>query len=67
MHNILATAEVSSTTFDGVLETGTKLVSWGGELISTIVSNPILVTFVAASFVGVGLGIVRKLTRTAKG
>ena len=63
----LASETTASNAFDVVMETATKLVSWGGELFQTIIQNPVLVVFVAASFIGVGLGIVRQLKRTARG
>lgn len=53
--------------FNSVMDAATELVSWGGELFSTIIENPVLVVFVAASFVSVGLGIVRQLKGTARG
>lgn len=55
------------TTFEGVLDSATELVTWSGELFNAILANPILVVFVAAGFVGIGLGIVKKLKSTAKG
>ena len=54
-------------TFDGVMDAATELVSWAGELFNTILANPVLVVFVAAGFVGVGLGIVNQLKATARG
>ena len=55
------------TGFEAVMDAATDLVAWGGELFNTIIQNPVLVVFVAASFVSVGLGIVRKLKGTARG
>lgn len=55
------------TGFEAVMDAAADLVSWGGELLQTIVNNPVLVVFVAASFVGVGLGIVKRLKSTARG
>ena len=63
--NVVATG--STTTFDTVMDAATDLVSWGGELFNTIIANPVLVVFVASSFVGVGLGIVSRLKATARG
>lgn len=65
--NVLATDTGSSAGFDTVMDAATELVAWGGELLQTIVTDPVLVVFVAASFVSVGLGIVYKLKKTAKG
>lgn len=53
--------------FQNVMDAAKELVSWGGELFNVILQNPILVVFVAASFVGIGLGIVKSLKRTARG
>lgn len=57
----------AGTSFDTVMDAATELVTWGGELFSTIIANPVLVVFVAASFVGVGLSIVSQLKATARG
>jgi len=65
--NVLATDTGSSAGFDAVMDAATRLVAWGGELLQTIIENPVLVVFVAASFVSVGLGIVSALKSTARG
>lgn len=52
---------------DAVMNAATKLVEFAGSLFNTILSNPVLVFFVAAGFVGIGLSIVRRLKNTAKG
>lgn len=65
---LLSAAEgaTSPTAFQNVMDSAKELVTWGGELFNVILANPILVVFVAASFVSIGLGIVRKLKRTAR-
>lgn len=65
--NVMATDTGSTDLFGNVMDAATELVSWGGELLTTIIENPVLVVFVAAGFVSVGLGIVRKLKNTARG
>jgi len=69
---IAMTAEGAGTAtagdgFFAVMEAAKGLVSWGGDLFTTIIENPVLVVFVAASFVSIGLGIVKKLKHTTKG
>lgn len=49
-----------------VMDAAAELVTFAGSLFNTILANPVLVFFVAAGFVGIGLGIVRKLKRTAR-
>ena len=63
--NVVATD--STAGFETVMEAATDLVAWGGQLLQTIIENPVLVVFVAASFVSVGLGIVSALKATARG
>lgn len=65
--NVLAADGTGASSFETVMDAATQLVAWGGELFQTIIDNPVLVVFVAASFVGVGLGIVSKLKNTARG
>lgn len=67
MMNVYLTGTEGASSFETVMDAATQLVAWGGELFQTIIDNPVLVVFVAASFVGVGLGIVRKLKNTARG
>lgn len=50
-----------------VMDAATELVGFAGDLFNTILGNPVLVFFVAAGFVGIGLSIVRRLKNTAKG
>lgn len=50
-----------------VMDAATELVSFAGNLFNTILQNPVLVFFVAAGFVGIGLSIVKRLKNTAKG
>lgn len=57
----------SSGGISTVMEAANSLVEFAGSLFTTIVSNPILVVFVAAGFVGIGLSIVRRLKSTARG
>ena len=56
----------SSGGMSAVLDASTELVSFAGTLFNTILANPVLVFFVAAGFVSIGLGIVKKLKRTAR-
>lgn len=52
---------------ESVMEAAGELVTWAGELFTVIVENPVLVFYVAAGLVGIGLGIVSMLKNTAKG
>ena len=65
--NVMATDTGTTDLFGNVMDAATELVAWGGELFTTIIENPVLVVFVAAGFVSVGLGIVSQLKATAKG
>lgn len=56
---------VEASVLDTIFDVATKLVEFGMSLFTIIIENPILVIFIAAGFVGLGLGIVRKLRRTA--
>ncbi len=59
-------AAATSGGMSEVMSASTELVQFAGTLFNTILSNPVLVFFVAASFVGIGLSIVKKLKRTAR-
>lgn len=68
MTTILTVDAGAGTTTDisNVMDAANSLVKFAGDLFTTIVQNPILVLFVGASLVGIGLGIVKLLKRTAK-
>lgn len=51
---------------DSVMDAANSLVTFAGNLFSTIIANPILVVFVGASFVGIGLTIVQQLKSAAR-
>lgn len=58
--------QTSTTTLENIFSVANQLVGFGADLLSVIIEHPVLSIFVAASFVGLGLGIVRKLKRTAR-
>lgn len=64
---VTETPTVSGGGLSAVMDAANSLVEFAGGLFTTIVSNPVLVFFVGASFVGIGLGIVRRLKSTARG
>lgn len=40
----------------------TAAVSWVGQFVGAITSNPLLLMFVIVSFVGLGVGLLRRLS-----
>lgn len=60
-------AAANTSSLAPVMDAANELVKFGGNLFSTILENPVLVVFVAAGFVTIGLGIVKKLKSTARG
>lgn len=65
--NLIALSEgaVAPGVLDKVFEAGTKMVGFAGDLFVEIVNNPVLVVFVGAGLVGVGLKVFKKMKRTA--
>lgn len=41
----------------------TEALGWVTEVASTIVSNPLIMTFVLVAFVGLGVGLIRRMIR----
>lgn len=41
----------------------TESIGWIGEYVGAIVSNPLLEMFVIVSFVGLGVGLIKRLIR----
>lgn len=60
-----------TTTSPGAIEqiiTGAKsAIEFSGECLTAMVGNPVYLFILGAGFVGIGLGLVRKLRGTAKG
>lgn len=60
-------ADASGGGLDSVMTTVTTLTKGAGDMLSTIVANPILVVFLAGSVAGVILSLLRKIKSTAGG
>lgn len=41
----------------------TNSITWIGEFVTVITSNPLLLAFVITSFVGLGVGLINRLIR----
>lgn len=41
----------------------TEAVKWVGSFIEVITSNPLILTFVLVSFVGLGVGLIKRLVK----
>lgn len=41
----------------------TQAIKWIGEYTAAITSNPLLLAFVVVSFVGLGVGLIRRIIR----
>lgn len=62
----LLTETAEPDMLDNVFNNANRLVEFGADLLTVIIEHPVLSIFVAASFIGIGLGIVRRLKRTAR-
>lgn len=52
-----------STILSNVTSFVTEGVKWVGSFAGAITSNPLILTFVIVSFVGIGVGLIKRLTR----
>lgn len=52
-----------STILSNVTSFVTEGVKWVGSFVGAITSNPLILTFVIVSFVGIGVGLIKRLTR----
>lgn len=41
----------------------TEAIAWIGQFVTVITSNPLLLAFVLVSFVGLGVGLIRRMVR----
>ncbi len=59
--------QATTTTVSGlVTEVGTIVtgaVGWIGDYVGAITSNPLILMFVIVAFVGLGVGLIRRLIR----
>lgn len=52
-----------STILASVTELVTTAISWVGSFVGAITSNPLILMFVIVAFVGLGIGLVKRLIR----
>lgn len=58
-----ATAATLSTILSDVGSIVTQAVTWIGQYATVITSNPLIEMFVVVSFVGLGVGLIKRLIR----
>jgi len=66
MTGILLSAEDPSA-IDKIIGGAKQAIAFAGECLTAMVDNPVLLFFLGAGLVGVGLTLFRKLRSTAKG
>jgi len=52
-----------STIVTNVTTLVTEAVKWVGSFVGAITSNPLILTFVIVAFVGLGIGLIKRLVR----
>lgn len=52
-----------STILGNVTSFVSSAVSWVGSFVGAIVDNPLILTFVVVAFVGMGIGLIKRLVR----
>ena len=52
-----------STIVTNVTTLVTEAVKWIGSFVGAITSNPLILTFVIVAFVGLGIGLIKRLVR----
>lgn len=58
-----ATAATMSTILTDVGSIVTQAATWIGQYVGVITSNPLIEMFVIVSFVGLGVGLLKRLVR----
>lgn len=58
-----AAAVTVSTIVTNVTTLVTEAVKWVGSFVDVITSNPLILTFVIVSFVGLGVGLIKRLVK----
>lgn len=66
MNGVVLT-EGTTAGLDTIIDAVGKVITLAGTCLNAIVQQPILVFFLAVGFVGIGLGVFRKMKRTAQG
>ncbi len=59
----LPPAVTVSTIVTNVSTLVTEAVKWVGSFVSAITSNPLILTFVIVAFVGLGIGLIKRLVK----
>lgn len=57
------TAVTMSSILTSVGEMVTSAITWIGQFVTVITDNPLLLAFVIVAFVGLGVGLIRRLIR----
>lgn len=58
-----AAAVTISTILGNVTTLVTEAIKWVGSYVGVITSNPLLLMFVIVAFVGLGVGLIKRLVR----
>ncbi len=62
---MILTTEVTTATMSTIMTAVTAIVTeaikWIGQFTAAITSNPLLLAFVVVSFVGLGVGLIRRI------
>lgn len=56
---------VSNASLDPIMDAGANMITFAGQILSTVVSNPILVVPLGVGFVWYGIGLIRGLFHRA--
>lgn len=59
----MQTAVTVATILTSVGEIVTSGVSWVGDFTGAVTGNPLILLFVVTSFVGLGIGLIKRLIR----
>lgn len=57
------TTVTMSTIMTAVGDIVTNAITWIGDFVGVITSNPLLLAFVVVAFVGLGIGLIKRLIR----
>lgn len=58
-----ATTITISTILEAVTSIVTAAINWVGSFATVIVENPLILCFVVVAFVGLGVGLIKRLIR----
>lgn len=56
----------TTTAMDSIISAASQVIEFSSTCLNTMIENPVYAFCFAAGFVGIGLGIVRKLKNTAR-